>query len=252
MPAQRGSRRDAEDVIEAARPTPVENLGAAVVAVGAQKDLGVGPMGSDRAQQPAEEGFDLLAARPLGGTKHGSDEAALAVEHDDGLKAVFVVMRVEQPQLLAAMDRVERVVDVEGDPFGNLVKGFAIEIDHRAAHPQQGANLRQIFQPRDRRLRAQFAIRRRQIERHLEHRIAPQRIGVVAVLIARRDHQQPKADDVGKAVGDLIGRAPVDHAGGEPIGDAKALVDLAQRQNAAIRRQQAAVKLDLDALARNR
>src|SRR5271167_510987 len=79
MPAQRRSRRDAEDVIEAARPTPVENLGAAVVAVGAQKDLGVGPMGSDRAQQPAEEGFDLLAARPLGGTKHGGDEAALAV-----------------------------------------------------------------------------------------------------------------------------------------------------------------------------
>src|SRR5271166_6550592 len=80
------------------------------------------PMVADRAQQPAEEGFDLLAARPLGGTKHGSDEAALAVEHDDRLKSVFVVMGVEQPQLLAAMDRVERVVDVEGDPFGNLVE----------------------------------------------------------------------------------------------------------------------------------
>ena len=51
----------------------IENLGAAIMAVGAQQDLGVGPMGSDRAQQPAEEGFDLLAARPLGGTKHGSD-----------------------------------------------------------------------------------------------------------------------------------------------------------------------------------
>ena len=209
-------------------------------------------MGSDRAQQPAEEGFDLLAARPLGGTKHGSDEAALAVEHDDRLKAVFIVMGVEQPQLLAAMDRVERVVDVERDAFGNRGKRLAIEIDHGAAHAQQDASVRQILQPRDRRLRAQFAIRRRQIERLLEHRIAPQAIGVVAVLIARRDHQQPKADDVGKAVGDLIGRAPVDHAGGEPIGDAKALVDLAQRQNAAIRRQQAAVKHDLDALARNR
>ena len=136
--------------------------------------------------------------------------------------------------------------------LGTAGKDFAIEIDHGAAHPQQGANVGQIFQPRDRRLRAQFAIRRRQIERHLEHRIASQTIGVVAVLIARRDHQQPKADDLRQAVGDLIGRAGIDHAGGEPIGDAKALVDLAQRQNAAIRRQQAAVKLDLDALARNR
>ena len=33
MPAQRRRRRDAEDVIHAARPTPVENLGAAIMAV---------------------------------------------------------------------------------------------------------------------------------------------------------------------------------------------------------------------------
>ena len=132
------------------------------------------PVGADGAQQPAQEGFDLLAARPLGGTKHGGDEAALAVEHDDRLKSVFVVMGVEQPQLLAAMDRIERVVDVERDPLGNLVEGRAIEIDHGAAHAQQRASVGQILQPRDRRLRTQLAIRRRQIERHLEHRIAAQ------------------------------------------------------------------------------
>src|SRR5271166_3162609 len=130
MPAQRRSRRDAEDVIETARPTPVENLRAAVVAVGAQQDLGVGPMGSDRAQQPAQEGLDLLAAWPLGGTKHGGDEAALAVEHHDGLKSVLIIVGVEQPQLLAAVHRVERVVDVERDPFGNLGERLAIEVDH--------------------------------------------------------------------------------------------------------------------------
>ena len=196
-----------------------------------------------------------MISLPLGrlaGQSTAVTKRALTVEHDDGLKSVFVVVGVEQPQLLAAVDRIERVVDVERDPFGNRRKGLAIEIHHRATHPHQGANIGQIFQPRDRRLRTEFPIRRRQIERHLEHRIAPQAIGIVAVLIARGDHQQPKADDVGKAVGDLIGRAPVHHTGGEPLGDAKALVDLAQRQNAAIRRQQAAVKLDLDALARNR
>ena len=207
------------------------------MAVAAQQDLGVGPMGSDRAQQPAEKRLDLLAARSFGGTKHGGDEAALAVEHDDRLKSVFVVMGVEQPQLLAAVDRIERVVDVERDPFGNLVERLAIEIDHRAAHAQQGANVRQVLQPRDRRLRTQLPIGRRQIERHLEHRIAAQRIGVVSVFVAGADHQQPKANDVRQAVRDLIGRARIDHAGGKPIGDAKALFDLAQRQNAAIRRQ---------------
>ena len=160
-------------------------------------------------------------------------------------------MGVEQPQLLAAVDRVERVVDIERDPFGNLGERLAIEIDHRPTHSQQGANVGQVLQPRDCRLRAQFAIRRRQIERHLEHRIAAQGIGVVAVLVAGADHQQPKANDVRQAVGDLLGRARINHAGGEPIRDPKPLFDFAQRQNAAIRRQQAAVEFDHDRFAGN-
>ena len=211
-----------------------------------------GPMSPDRAQQPAKKRLDLLTAGPLGGTKHRGDEPALAVEHDNRLKSVFVVVGVEQPQLLAAVDRIERVVDVERDPFGNRRKGLAIEIHHRAAHPQQGANVGQIFQPRDRRLRTEFPIRRRQVERHLEHRIAAQGVGVDPVLVAGADHQQPKANDVRQAVHDLVGRAGINHAGGEPIRDPKTLFDLAQRQDAAVRRQQPAVKLGHNRFARNR
>ena len=67
-------------------------------------------------------------------------------------------MGVEQPQLLTTVDRIERVVDVERDPLGNRGEGLAIQIDHRPAHPQHGANVRQIFQPRYCRLRAQLPI----------------------------------------------------------------------------------------------
>jgi hypothetical protein len=154
----------------------------------------------------------------------------------DRLKAVFIVMRVEQTQLLAAMHRVERVVEIERYAPGNLVKRLAIETHHGAAQAQQGARIGQVFQPRDRWLRTQFAIRRQKIERHLEHGIAAQPIGVVAVLVARRDHQQTKAHNSGERVRDLVRRARVDEAGGHPIGDAKALLDLAQSQNPAIRR----------------
>ena len=42
------------------------------------------------------------------------------------------------------------------------------------------------------------------IQRHLEHRVGAQAVGVVAVLIAGRDHQHAKADHVGQAVSDLI------------------------------------------------
>src|ERR1022692_1748020 len=46
MPAQCRGRRDAQDVIETVGPTPVENLGTAIVTVGAQQDLGLWPVGA--------------------------------------------------------------------------------------------------------------------------------------------------------------------------------------------------------------
>jgi hypothetical protein len=104
----------------------------------------------------------------------------------------------------------------------------------------------------DGRLRTQRAVGWRQVQRHFEHRIASQGTGVVAVLVACRDHQQSKTDDVREAVRDLIRRTRVFDAGGQAIGDAKALLDLAQDKNAAIRRQQTAIEFGDNRLAGDR
>jgi hypothetical protein len=85
MPTQCRGRCDAQDVIEPVGATPVENLGTAIVTVAAQQYLGLRPVGADRSQQAAQEGAYLLAAGPFGRAKHGGDEAAGAVEHDDRL-----------------------------------------------------------------------------------------------------------------------------------------------------------------------
>jgi len=61
-------------------------------------------------------------------------------------------MRIEQPQLLAAMNRIERVVNVERDPFRDLLERLAIKIDHGAAHAQQDASVGQVLQTGDGRL----------------------------------------------------------------------------------------------------
>jgi len=222
------------------------------MAVGAQQDFHARPVSADLPQQPAQEGFDLLTARALGGTQHGGNEPPLAVEHDDRLEAVLIVMGVEQRQLLAAVHRVERVVEIERDALRRGGERGAVESDHRPAHAEQSARVRQVLQPGDRRLRAQIALRRRQIERHLEHGIAAKRVGVYAVLIAGGDHQQAEAHDVGEAVRDLSAVARIDETGRKPIRDAKPLFDLAQRQHAAVRRQQATIESDIDALASGR
>ena len=113
-----------EDEVHAVSAADVEHLGRAVVAVAADQNLHPGPVGADFTDQTAQMGGDLAALGSFGRAQHGGDEAPRAVEHHDGLEAVFVVMGVEQPQLLPAMHGVEGVVDVERDPLRDLREGL--------------------------------------------------------------------------------------------------------------------------------
>ena len=135
-------------------------------------------------------------ARPLAGPQQRGDKTALAVEHDDRLEAVIVMVGVEQAQLLPAMHAVEGIVDIEHDALGHLPERAAILLDQRPPEAQQRPPVGQVFQPRDRRLRAQLLTRGQTIQRQLEHRVAAQRVGVVAVLVPGGDHQHAEADDL--------------------------------------------------------
>ena len=101
MGAQGGGRRDARNGADLVAPAPVEHLGAAIMAAGAQCDRGLGPVRPDRPRQAAQEGADFRAFGPLGRAQHGRGEAALAVEDDDGLEPVFVVMRPDDCRAIA-------------------------------------------------------------------------------------------------------------------------------------------------------
>jgi hypothetical protein len=66
------------------------------------------------------------------------------------------------------------------------------------------------------------------IVRHLEDGVDAKAVGVVAVLVARGDHQQAKTNDVGERGRDLLRRARIDDAGGHAFGDVKASLGLAK------------------------
>jgi hypothetical protein len=129
MPPERRRRRDAEDEVEDIGAAEVDCLGRAIMTIGAQQNFCTGPIGADGAQQATQEALGLLSTGALGRPQHGGDEAAGAVKYDDRRKAVFVMMRVEEAQLLAAVDGVEGVVDVERDALGDALERLAIEID---------------------------------------------------------------------------------------------------------------------------
>ena len=168
------------------------------------------------------------------------------------LEAVFVVVRVEQPELLAAMHGIERIVDVEHDAPGHLPERGAVQIHHGPSHAQQGAHVGHVLQPRDRRLRGERTAGGRDPLRHLEHWVLTQARGVVAVLVAGRDHQHAEADHVGQRMGDQRRLARIVQAPSKAHRHAEPLLDLAQHQHARVRRQRAAVETGFHGTARHR
>jgi hypothetical protein len=111
-------------------------------------------MAADGANQAAHKAADLYPARPLARPQQRGHEPPLVVKHNDRLEAVIVVVGVEQAQLLAAVHPVEGVVDIEHDALRHLPERAAVLLDQRPAEAQQRPHIRQVFQPRDRRLRA--------------------------------------------------------------------------------------------------
>ena len=73
----------------------------------------------------------------------------------DRLETIAVGAGIEQGQPLAAMSAVGGVVDVERDLARNVAKTVAEQIDQLQPHVRQRPPARQIFQPRQGRLRSQ-------------------------------------------------------------------------------------------------
>ncbi len=237
MAAQRGGGGDAEQEVDARRAAEIQHLRRAVMTVGADQDLNARPVLADLAHQAAQEVARLGTGRSPGWAQHGGDGAALAVEHDDRLEAVFVVVGVEHRKLLPAMDGVERVVDVERDAPRHLAEAGAVERHHGARHADQRARWWQVLEARDSRLRTQRCRIGQAPISQLEQRIVPQAVGIVAVLVAGGDHQQAEAQHLSEAMLDALRRARIVDARGGALGDAEARLDLTQRQQAAIGRE---------------
>ncbi len=209
-------------------------------------------MAADGAHQPAQEGAGLPPARPLGGAQHGGDRAPLAVEHHDRLEAVRVVVGVEQSQLLIAMNSIEGVVDVEHDAPRHLPEAGAVEPDHGPRHAQQGPCPGQVLQARDSRLRAERVATRQTVQSQLEGRVMAQAVGVVAVLVAGRDHQHAATQDLGNTVPDPFRQTRISNAGGKAFGHAEPLLDLTQGQHAGVGGELPAVEAGDDGFAGGR
>ena len=140
------------------------------MAVAAHHDVDRRPAGADMADDMAQHQGHLGPVRRLAGAQDDRHRLAGGRLVDvDRLEAAAVVVGVEQRQLLAAVDPVLGVVDVEQDAPRHLLEAVAEHLDHRRHHALERGRTGQVLQPADGRLRAQIGAALGQPpDRHLE------------------------------------------------------------------------------------
>ena len=100
-------------------------------------------------------------------------------------EAAFVMIGVEQRQLLVAMHGIVGVIDVEGDSLGRTAVTFAPQIHHGMGQADQRAQVRGVLPARHRRLRGQIVAALRQPPTgQLKRRIVAQIVEIVGIRIA--------------------------------------------------------------------
>ena len=131
------------------------HLGAGIVAVTAEGDPGRRPVCRIR-RTSRRRASDLDPARRLARTQDDGDRTrALGIVDVDRQEAPLIVIGVEQGQLLAAMNDVAAVVDIEDDRIRLLSVAGNPLVDQRIGQPHDIPKRGRILQARDRRLRAQ-------------------------------------------------------------------------------------------------
>jgi len=239
--------------MDAVRLAEVHGFGACIMTVAADGDPGCRPLRPDTAVKAADMGAHLDAGRRLARPQHhGHRTAGCGVVDVDRQEAVLVIMRVKQRQLLAAVNNVAGVVDVEGDACGRFrVAGHPL-VNEGVGQPNGIAQGRRIFQTRQRRLGGQIGAAVGQTTAgQLEGGIAAQAVEVVAVLVAAADREQAGADHVGEPVGDARGIAAVGDQLGEAVGDAETALNSGQKHDATIRGNPPTVEGGSDLLCAN-
>ena len=178
-----------------------------------------------------------------------------AAEHVQRQVAVAVVVAVEEPALLMAVQRIVGGVEVEDDLLrarrrcasrnrstNSASIAAAVVADLVIARRLRPAQLQPVQRALAGQRRAVRPPRRELAGQHRQHRIVPQLIVVDQVLVAQRDAEHPLATSVATSCSISPGIAPIREAGGEPLDQPDRPVGRAQQQRAGIRGDRPAVE----------
>ena len=159
---------------------------------------------------------------------------------------------MEQRELLCAVRRIVRVVDVYDEFPGRLVVGLDEGFQQSQPDAIEVRAADTVFQTRHRRLTGQIVSRQGQtVARGFQTRIATQVVTVIGVLVPTGDLEDALPDEVGVRMVDIALMSAIRHRLHDSLHDPGAGFRLSQQQGAPITGGRAAVKVGFDLFARD-
>ena len=173
------------------------------------------PARADLADDPGDFLHRPGAAVDVGGPQLGRQQMTAAEDVERQI-AVAVVIAVEEPAFLMAVQRIVGGVEIEDDLLRRRRVGFQKKVDEQRLDRRRlvadlviaGGDRLGEFQPIERRLagqrRAVLAPRRELARQHRHQRIMAKIVMVVEVFVAERDAEHPLSDERAHAVLDAV------------------------------------------------
>ena len=260
---QAGVAREPEHVLEAGVLAPAQDVLAAEPGIAAHPDPGPGPASADLRHDPRQFVHRACRRIDIGRAQPGAQHVLAAGDIQRQI-AVVPVVAVEEPALLATVQRIVGGVEIEYDLRRRGGMGLQEQVHQQPVDrfPVGGNPLVAVPGRRFRYAELQAVQRARSRQRmppvprpppplpgHVrtparqrEGAVGAQPVMVVEILVARRQGQHPLRHQRLQTVLDAAWVAVVAEARRQPRRHPEAPVDLPQQQHAAVRRQPAAVE----------
>jgi len=200
-----------------------------------------------------DDGPHLRAFRSARRAKDGGNRgAARHVIDVHRRKTALVMMCVPERELLAAMRRTERVVDVEDLERARFDR-LAELIDQGRAQSRRLALAGRILQATDGRLRGQSRTAlRTTADRDLHQRIVAKPVEIVRILVAAGDRRAARHHHLEHRVPDPVRIAAIRHRFRKPPAHPELALGFSQQQQTSIGRLVATLKINCELLAVHR
>ena len=238
-------RRHPDDVLDTGLVQEVQHLGVPEASVQSDSDPRLGKRRLELPEHPVEDRDQprrgLRVARP----KHRAQKVLLrlVVERhrpDQRQVAVGVVVAVEEAQLLLAVGRIVRGVEVERDeptaPSETTPVALDYRIGQRVGHAVQVRRLHGVLEARQRRLRRQrLPVDRVPIDQQLVDRIVCEFPRIVGVRVTQRDREDPLLEQLLKGMVDLPRLPRVPQARSQPFRQPEAPIEAFEQHGTAVR-----------------